>query len=128
METPLILGDFIALYLAFRGKHLAADYFLQTQWMARGKSGDAHWMTPLFAHASVHGLGTTLIALVFAPSLWWLGPIDVILHASIDRIKALPCLGGRWQPSQPAFWWCHGVDQEAHNLTHLAFIAVILLA
>lgn len=127
METSLLLGDFVAVYLAFRFKHLTADYFLQTKWMAVGKTAPAHWMVPLFSHAAVHGLGTTLIALAFAPALWWLGLVDIAVHASIDRVKAIPACGAQWRPDQSAFWWCHGVDQEAHNLTHLAFVAAIVL-
>ncbi len=128
LDTSIVLGQFISIYLAFRLKHLIADYFLQSSWMARGKAEASNWLAPLVSHAGIHGAGTAAIAMVFAPALWWLGLVDVMVHASIDRMKSIPACGGRWQPSQPAFWWCHGVDQEAHNLTHLIFILAMLSA
>jgi hypothetical protein len=128
LETALPIGDIVAVYLLFRLKQLFADYLLQTDWMARGKGRQVHWLAPLLAHAGTHGLGTTAIALVVAPALWWLGLVDLLVHASIDRVKAVPALGGRWRPDQPAFWWSHGVDQEAHNLTHLVFVILLVLA
>jgi hypothetical protein len=128
LETSLPLTGFVAVYLAFRIKHLTADYFLQTSWMAHGKTAGSDWVFPLLGHAAVHAAGTLLIALVFAPALWWLGPLDLLIHAMIDRAKAFPACGAGRQPDEAAFWWCHGVDQEAHNLTHLAFVIAIVLA
>lgn len=126
--TCLPVATLTAVYLSFRLKHVLADYVLQTPRMVRGKSGRTGWLEPLLAHAGVHAVGTTLIALMFAPSLWWLGGVDLAAHAGIDRVKASPAIGGRWAPHEPRFWWAHGIDQEAHNLTHLAFVLAISLA
>lgn len=113
------------MYLLFRLKHFMGDYLLQTSWMARGKERTEGWATALFAHAGVHALGTMAIAAAFAPSMMILGTIDLFLHAGIDRAKA-SC---RWlTPNQPAFWWAHGIDQEAHHLTHFAYVLAITLA
>jgi hypothetical protein len=120
------LGLLAVTYALFRVKHLVGDSFLQTCWMARGK-GSASWALPLLAHAGVHGLGTAAIALAVAPALWWLGLVDLVVQGAVDRLKAMPSLGGRWQPGEPAFWWAFGLDQEAHRLTHFAFVVLIVL-
>lgn len=124
VSLPALIG----LSLAFGAKQLAADFFLQTGWMARGKGQAQGWLAPLGTHACVHGLGTLLITLAMAPKLWWLSLVDVVLHAAIDRVKALPSLGGRWTPQHCAYWWAFGVDQQAHALTHLGFVVLLLTA
>jgi len=125
LSSTLLLADILAVYLLFRLKHFMADYMLQTTWMARGKEKPEGWMTALFAHAGVHAIGTTAIAAAFAPSMIFLGGVDLFLHAGIDRAKA--CCR-RFSPSQPAFWWVHGLDQEAHHLSHFAYVLAITLA
>lgn len=125
LNLTLPLADVVTVYLLFRLKHFMADYLLQTTWMARGKEKPVGWATALFAHAGVHAIGTTAIAAAFAPSMMILGTIDLFLHAGIDRAKAA-CR--QLTPSQPAFWWAHGIDQEAHHLTHFAYVLVIILA
>ena len=125
LTATLPLADVLTVYLLFRLKHFMGDYLLQTSWMARGKEKDEGWATALFAHAGVHAIGTTAIAAIFAPSMMILGTVDLFVHAGIDRAKA------SWrqlQPNQPAFWWAHGIDQEAHHLTHFAYVLVITLA
>ena len=125
LDATLPLAEVLTVYLLFRLKHFMGDYLLQTSWMARGKERPEGWATALFAHAGVHALGTTAIAAAFAPSMMFLGTIDLFLHAGIDRAKA-SC---RWlTPNQPAFWWAHGIDQEAHHLTHFAYVLAITLA
>lgn len=122
--TPQV-ATIVSVYLLFRLKHFMADYVLQTSAMARGKEQAVGWVGALCAHAAIHACGTTAIVLAFAPKLWWLGILDFLLHAAIDKSK---CLWGCRQPSEPAFWWAHGLDQEAHNLTHFAFVLIIVLA
>ena len=125
LSASLPLAEVVTVYLLFRLKHFMADYLLQTTWMARGKERTEDWATALFAHAGVHALGTTAIAVAFAPSMMFLGTIDLFLHAGIDRAKA-SCRG--LTPDQPVFWWAHGIDQEAHHLTHFAYVLAITLA
>lgn len=124
--TPVTL---LLLYIAFRLKHLVCDFFIQTDWMAltKGQPGRTG-ARALLSHALTHAVGTTLVVLVFAPGLWWLGPVDLLVHGGIDRVKGL--LGGRygWGYKDRWFWWSFGLDQEAHNFTHLAYIVIIVLA
>ena len=117
------LSTLIPVFLAFSVKHVLADYVLQFSWMARGKAQAAGWLKPLLAHAAIHAALTLAIALVFAPSLWWLGPLDLAIHAAIDRTKARLTCG--WTPGEQRFWTAFGLDQMAHELTHLAYVVAI---
>lgn len=116
----------VLLYVLFRFKQLVCDYLLQTDWMAlnKGLPGREGYRA-LLAHAAVHGLGTLIVTVIFAPGLWWLGLIDFVVHSIIDRIKGDVTRRMGWTPKDTAFWWAIGLDQEAHNFTHLAYIVAI---
>lgn len=108
-------------------KHVAADFLLQTDWMARGKDRVDGWALPLAAHAGVHALGTLAVALVARPSLWWLALVDFAIHGLIDRGKALVSHRTRWQVTDARFWWLLGFDQFLHQLTNIGLAAALLL-
>lgn len=122
--TPFAI---LMLYFAFRAKQFICDFVLQTDWMAlnKGKPGFEGYK-PLMIHALIHGAGTLVVALAFAPSLWWLGLADVAIHAMVDRFKGILSYQRGWQPSDRWFWWSFGLDQEAHNITHVAYLLIIL--
>lgn len=129
----MMLEIFILLVL-FQIKHFIADYPLQNAYML-GKMNAAGWVKPLAAHAFVHAILTILVVALVLPLDHWidnlllgilLGVADFIIHFTVDRIKASPKLGGRWNPTQPYFWWALGADQMAHHLTHYAFIAILV--
>ena len=123
-----MLFEIFTLLVLFQLKHFICDYPLQTQYML-GKMQATNWIKPLASHAAVHALATYIITMYFV------GPFtaiifalaDFIIHFTVDRIKASPKLGGRFNPSQPYFWWALGADQMAHHLTHYLFIAIIVL-
>lgn len=123
--TPTAL---LLLYVCFRLKQFAGDFLLQTDWMAlnKGKPGPEGYRA-LFSHTIYHAGGTALIALAFAPDLWWLGLVDLAVHSAVDRIKGLVTYKKGWQYTDRWFWWSFGLDQEAHNFTHLAYIVMIVL-
>lgn len=127
LPQSIVLGSFVGVYLLFRAKQLVCDFYLQNNWMVHGKALDQAWHLPLATHAGIHAGGTLLIVLTVAPALWWLAPLDFVIHGVVDRIKAMKSLGGRYSIEQSAFWHVFGLDQEAHNLTHLAFVVVIVL-
>jgi Protein of unknown function (DUF3307) len=116
----------LLLYALFRAKHFVCDFLLQTDWMAltKGKPG-AEGYRALFIHAGIHAIGTLLITVFFAPALWWLGPLDFVVHSIVDRIKGYFTYKKGWTPKDTIFWWTLGADQEAHNFTHLAYIVLI---
>jgi Protein of unknown function (DUF3307) len=124
--TPLLL---LILYLCFRAKQFICDYILQTNWMAltKGKAA-AEGYRALFTHTAIHAAGTGVIMMVFAPTLWWLALVDFAVHALIDRVKGALTLKKNWKVTDTAFWWALGADQEAHNLTHLAYIVLVVMA
>ena len=114
----------LILYIAFRIKHTLCDHFLQTTRMATQKHKD---LLALLSHAGIHAIGTLIISLILAPSFWWLALIDLIIHAAIDYIKANIVVRKNLTPEMKPYWWAMGLDQEAHNFTHLAFIVLIFM-
>ncbi len=124
MSLPVLL----LLYMAFRAKQFACDFLLQTDWMALNK-GKPGWegYKALFYHAGTHAAGSFLIALAFAPSLWWLGLLDFAIHGLVDRVKGVITFKAGWGYHDRMFWWTFGLDQEAHNFTHLAYIVLIVV-
>lgn len=126
----MTLFDIFILYLAFRAKQVICDFFLQTAWMAnvKGSPFNMGGAKALGAHAGIHGAFTLLLMLVFAPPLWWLGAVDFLLHAVIDKTKGMVTNRFGWTYKDDYYWWAFGVDQEAHNLTHFAYIVAIVWA
>ena len=126
----MTLLSLLLLYIAFRVKQFVCDFALQAPfvWMAlgKGKSGQ-EYIKPLFAHSGIHALGTLLIVLFFVPALWYLAIIDFVVHSLVDRIKAVLTVKSGWKFEDSMFWVSFGLDQEAHNFTHLAYIIVIIL-
>jgi len=123
------LSAILILYLAFRAKQLICDFFLQSAWMAlvKGQPDKMDGSKALFYHAGIHGVGTLILMLYFAPTLWWLGLVDFVVHSIIDKTKTMINHKAGWTYKDSAYWWAFGIDQEAHNLTHLAYIVFIVI-
>lgn len=126
----MILVDILLLYLAFRAKQVICDFFLQTGWLAMAKEAalSREGMKALAIHAGIHAAFTFMLVVVFAPKLWWLGIVDFFIHAAIDRTKAAMVLKHGWTYKHFQYWWAFGVDQEAHNLTHVVYIVLIVMS
>jgi len=126
----MTLVDLLILYIAFRLKQLLGDYMFQTYWMAmsKGKKLIGDGGKALFAHSLIHASFSFAIVFCWAPSLWWIGPLDFIVHGSVDRLKAYIVDKKGWTPKDTYFWWALGLDQEAHNYTHLLYIVLIARA
>ena len=124
------LFDILVLYLAFRAKQVICDFFLQTSWMAsvKGSPFNMGGAKALGLHAGIHSAFTFLLMFIFAPAFWWLGLVDFLVHAMIDKLKALVTNDKNWTYKDDQYWWAFGLDQEAHNLTHLAYIILIVMA
>jgi hypothetical protein len=119
---------FAALAAVFAVKQFVADFPLQSSWMARGKEGKTGYLAPLSAHAGVHGALSALIALLFVPSLWWLGLVDFVIHWAIDFGKSSISRETKWTLGGAAFWTLFGFDQLLHHLTGLAFAFTLATA
>lgn len=117
------------LYLAFRMKQLICDFLLQPSWMAlvKGNPGKADGTRALVMHAGIHAIFTLFVVLCFAPHLWWLFLVDFLVHSLIDKVKAMLNFKMGLTYKDNAYWWAFGIDQEAHNLTHLAYIVIIVM-
>lgn len=126
----MILVNILLLYLAFRAKQVICDFFLQTGWLALTKEATQNregWKA-LAVHAGIHAAFTFMLVVVFEPTLWWLGIVDFFVHAAIDRAKAVIVFKNGWTYKNYQYWWAMGVDQEAHNLTHLVYIVIIVMS
>ena len=125
LGPPVPLWSFCILLVAMALKHYAADFLLQTSWMARGKERREGWLAPLAAHVLCHAGFTLVIVLLVAPRLWWLALVDMGLHAPIDRGKTLIARRGGWDAQRVEFWWLIGFDQLLHQITNIALVAAL---
>jgi hypothetical protein len=130
VTTPVTLVPVLTLamwILALTIKHVVADCFLQTKWMVLGKGQRKKWLAPLLTHAACHGGLTVLLIAAVAPRMAWLGAVDFVVHAVIDRSKVYivdRCgltFEDRW------FWWLFSIDQCLHHLTGVAFAIALAL-
>lgn len=80
----------------------------------------------LLSHCLIHAAGTLVVFLIFAPALWWFCIVDFLVHATVDRVKAVITRKSAWKTHDNAFWWAFGLDQEAHNFTHLSYLIFIV--
>ncbi len=115
----------IAALVIFLIKHLVADFFLQTSWMANGKEQPRGWFPPLAAHVAVHAVATALIFAALAPAYVWIALVDLVVHFAIDRAKGLLNRAFDTDPTKTGFWWLIGIDQTLHHLTHIGFAILI---
>jgi len=122
------LSGLLALYLGFRLKQLLCD-FIQPSWVAMNKHQSLQGLggRALFVHCGAHAVGTFILVMIFAPQLWWLAVIDFFVHASIDRFKAKFVHYKKWSMQTIKYWFIFGLDQEAHNLTHLSYVILIFM-
>ena len=123
-SVPLL----ILIFILFAVKHVLADFILQTSWMWRLKDQEHGWLAPLAAHAGCHATLTLAIALVINPALWWLGVVDFLLHAAIDRARGVVGRRLGLVPARSGWWGLFGIDQAHHQLTHFAFAIALAVA
>jgi hypothetical protein len=126
MSSTVAVGALAGWMLLLATKHVVADFFLQTSWMALGKDKKTGWALPLLAHTSVHLVLTTALMLALAPQFWFLGPLDFAIHLAIDRAKGFCVATFDVTSEDQWFWWLIGTDQALHHLT--GFGLAILLA
>lgn len=123
------MTEAIILFIIFQFKHLIADYFLQTEYMYRGKGKIQGWVEPLAWHSAVHAVFTLLIVSAFAlwigksgQILYLLAFLDFASHFVIDRWKAT----GTKDISSDEFWHNLGIDQMLHHLVAIGIIFILL--
>lgn len=115
----------VAALIIFLGKHLVADFFLQTAWMANGKEQETGWFAPLLAHVMVHTVATAIIFAILAPAYIVMAAVDFVVHFAIDWTKGRLNRFFANNTSKTGFWWLLGIDQTLHHLTHIGFAILI---
>jgi uncharacterized protein DUF3307 len=127
LSPSVSLWSICGLLILFAFKHFVADFLLQTNWIAHGKERREGWQVPLAVHVGCHAGLTLLIALAFAPRLWWLALVELVIHAAIDRSKTTIACREGWAPNKMQFWWLLGFDQFLHQVTNVALAAAFFL-
>jgi hypothetical protein len=131
-----------ALLIAFQIKHFVADFPLQTPYMLRKFLPTWSFFVPLLAHSAVHALFTLGIALLVKPEIAVeVAILDLVVHFTMDRLKAGPKYLGRFRALTASeygnatdeqklgnkfFWWSLGVDQMVHHVTHYFIIYLLV--
>jgi hypothetical protein len=133
MNVPAIgssvaIGPLSFWFVLLTLKHLLADFFFQTKWIAEGKEAKTGWTGPLLLHCATHGAITTVFVLAFVPRLWFLGLVDFAIHVIGDRAKGYFNAMHGFRPSQTWFWWLLGMDQTYHRLTDFGLALILALA
>lgn len=118
--------EIFTLLVIYQIKHFLCDYPLQTEYMLKKMSKEG-WLVPLFSHALVHALCTMVIVAVYNIELWWLAVVDLVIHFTMDRIKASPNMLNRFGLDNKFFWWSLGFDQMIHHLTHYFIIYMLVI-
>lgn len=85
------------LLLTYQLKHFIADYPLQNTYMLGKFKPFPECIPPLTTHAAVHGFFTLFIVLCINPALAWLAIVDMVVHGTMDYVKANPSLLGQFK-------------------------------
>lgn len=134
MQTLILI---LILLVAFQFKHFIADFIIQRlRQDGMAKFQKTGWAFPLFKHCLDHAILTVLISFITLSfydvenTLLWVSILfifDMVIHFSMDRIKASPNVLGRFKIEDWGFWLSIGVDQMVHHLTHYAIVATLVM-
>ncbi len=127
-DTPVPVGAFALILVAFAVKQLGADFLLQSSWMAQGKERASALARPALRphrparprHAADRPDGRSRPC---GGSRWPISRSTTV----IDRGKALVGQRTHFPTTDARFWWLIGVDQFLHQVTHIG-LAVVLAA
>jgi hypothetical protein len=116
----------IELLTALTIKHFIVDFPLQPKYMYSNKGTYAHFGGIL--HAGLHGLGTYICLIIFAPEYAiYLAILDMCVHYHIDWAKMNLNKKLGWGPTtHEQFWWLMGFDQLLHSLTYVLIITLAI--
>lgn len=106
-------------------KHFIIDFLLQKPYQYLNKGTYGHPGGIL--HAGLHGLGTFLCFIFFAPALaFFVAVADTVIHYHIDWAKVKINSIMEWKPDRhEQYWWLLGLDQYLHALTYILFVSII---
>jgi hypothetical protein len=75
-STSIVVGQMIMWMLLLTVKHVVADFLPVKTWLAAGTVGAGGRLEPLTVHCLIHGVLATLLFVLLAPKLWFLGIVD----------------------------------------------------
>jgi hypothetical protein len=106
-------------------KHFVVDFPMQGryQWSNKGTYGHPGGLL----HAGLHGVGTYLCFVAFAPfAALYLAWVDALVHYHIDWAKMNLNARMGWAPNtHEQFWWLLGLDQYLHAITYIGLVAAV---
>ena len=111
------------ILIALQLKHWYIDFVNQTQTevISKGHYGELSGIM----HSLKHGIGTGLIFLLVDPYLVApIGLLDFILHYHIDWTKRNY---GNQDIQDKRFWAHLGLDQMAHQLCYIGYVAMVVV-
>lgn len=93
------MNNIFILLILFQTKHYVCDFPLQGEYMLKKFSPNWDFFLPLLSHALVHAIFTFVISVGFVGAKFAaiLGVLDLVIHFSMDRIKASPKMLGKYQ-------------------------------
>jgi hypothetical protein len=125
-STSIAVGPMIMWTLLLTVKHVVADFLPVKTWLAAGTVGAGGRLEPLTVHCLIHGVLATLLFVLLAPKLWFLGIVDFAVRMIIDRTTELygSRLEKRFGPQW--FWWLIGIDKALYHLTDFALALIVV--
>lgn len=120
------MNDVLFLVALLFTKHFIVDFPLQGEYQYKNKGTYGHFGGVL--HAFLHGIGTLLCFLWYAPNAApWLAFADMQIHYHIDYLKMNINAKMEWAANtHEEFWWLLGIDQFLHAMTYVALIAMVV--
>ena len=112
--------------LAFEAKHFLCDFVLQTEWQVRTKGIYGHPGGAV--HAGLHAILSIPAILVWAPSAALMGVLilgEFLIHYHMDWSKEHIGRRKGLRVDMGAYWTLFGLDQFVHQLTYVAFLAIL---
>ncbi|GAA6176270.1 DUF3307 domain-containing protein [Sulfitobacter pacificus] len=121
MDTAL--NSALLVLILLQGKHMFADYFLQTPRMLAGRSTYVHLGRT--EHAALHAILSFLVLKICGATLLFsviICVVEWVAHYHIDWVKGCYSQRKKHGPTDAAYWRAFGLDQLMHQLTYVAMI------
>ena len=121
-ELALVLWSLVL----FQTKHFFCDFILQNAYQYRNKGTYGH--PGGFIHAGLHSIGSLPAVLLLTravPLIAGLFVVEFVLHYHIDWTKEGIRKLRQLDQTDAMYWVVFGADQFLHQLTYVAFLAVL---
>ena len=124
----MTINEVLLLIFLLFTKHLIVDFPLQfpRHYLNKGK----YMHLGGIEHAVLHGAGTALVVIWFAPPevTLMISLVDALIHYHVDWAKMnLNAKLGYGPTTSEKFWWLLGLDQWLHAVTYIGLVAWLVL-